>query len=396
MTEEKSLLSEIKVVEFTHMVMGPAAGLVLADLGADVIKVEPVSGDKTRSLRGSGAGYFAMYNRNKRSLAIDLKSDQGKALALELIDDADVFIENFRPGALDKLGFGYDALSKRNPRLIYCSEKGFLSGPYDQRTALDEVAQMMGGLAYMTGPPGRPLRAGASVIDVTGGMFGAIGVLAALQQRQTTGRGSHISASLFETSVFLVGQHMAQFAVTGTPAAPMPARISAWAVYDVFEVQGGEKVFVGVVSDIQWRKFCDAFGLTDWANDESLAANNNRVARRDDIMPVLRELFGKMSKADLMAKLKKTGLPFAPINKPEDLFDDPHLNESGGLLDMVLPDGEEVALPALPISVDFQRLGLRMPPPRIGEHSQGILSKMGKNDTEIARLYEDGIIAKPS
>jgi len=396
MTEEKSLLSEIKVVEFTHMVMGPAAGLVLADLGADVIKVEPVSGDKTRSLRGSGAGYFAMYNRNKRSLAIDLKSDQGKALALELIDDADVFIENFRPGALDKLGFGYDALSKRNPRLIYCSEKGFLSGPYDQRTALDEVAQMMGGLAYMTGPPGRPLRAGASVIDVTGGMFGAIGVLAALQQRQTTGRGSHISASLFETSVFLVGQHMAQFAVTGTPAAPMPARISAWAVYDVFEVQGGEKVFVGVVSDIQWRKFCDAFGLTDWANDESLAANNNRVARRDDIMPVLRELFGKMSKADLMAKLEKTGLPFAPINKPEDLFDDPHLNESGGLLDMVLPDGEEVALPALPISVDFQRLGLRMPPPRIGEHSQDILSQMGKNDTEIARLYEDGIIAKPS
>ena len=226
-------------------------------------------------------------------------------------------------------------------------------------------------------------------------MFGAIGVLAALQQRQTTGRGSHISASLFETSVFLVGQHMAQFAVTGTPAAPMPARISAWAVYDVFEVQDGEKVFVGVVSDIQWGKFCNAFGLTDWANDESLAANNNRVERRDEIMPVLRELFGKMSKSDLMAKLEKTGLPFAPINKPEDLFDDPHLNESDGLLDMVLPDGQEVALPALPISVDFQRLGLQMPPPRIGEHSEDILSQMGKSNTEIAQLCEDGVIAKP-
>ena len=396
MTEEKSLLSEIKIIEFTHMVMGPAAGLVLADLGADVVKVEPVSGDKTRGLRGSGAGYFAMYNRNKRSLAIDLKSERGKALALELIDDADVFIENFRPGALDKLGFGYDALSKRNPRLIYCSEKGFLSGPYDQRTALDEVAQMMGGLAYMTGPPGRPLRAGASVIDVTGGMFGAIGVLAALQQRQTTGRGSHISASLFETSVFLVGQHMAQYAVTGTPAAPMPARISAWAVYDVFEVLGGEKVFVGVVSDIQWSKFCEAFGLSDWANDESLARNNNRVERRDEIMPVLRDLFGKMSKSDLMSKLEETGLPFAPINRPEDLFDDPHLNASGGLLDMTLPDGEEVALPALPISVDFQRLGLRMPPPRIGEHSEDILNQMGKSDNDIAQLADDGVIAFPS
>ena len=396
MTEEKSLLSKIKIIEFTHMVMGPAAGLVLADLGADVVKVEPVSGDKTRGLRGSGAGYFAMYNRNKRSLAIDLKSERGKALALELIDDADVFIENFRPGALDKLGFGYDALSKRNPRLIYCSEKGFLSGPYDQRTALDEVAQMMGGLAYMTGPPGRPLRAGASVIDVTGGMFGAIGVLAALQQRQTTGRGSHISASLFETSVFLVGQHMAQYAVTGTPAAPMPARISAWAVYDVFEVLGGEKVFVGVVSDIQWSKFCEAFGLSDWANDESLARNNNRVERRDEIMPVLRDLFGKMSKSDLMSKLEETGLPFAPINRPEDLFDDPHLNASGGLLDMTLPDGEEVALPALPISVDFQRLGLRMPPPRIGEHSEDILNQMGKSDNDIAQLADDGVIAFPS
>ena len=171
MSTETGLLAGIKVVEFTHMVMGPAAGLVLADLGAEVIKVEPVGGDKTRRLRGSGAGYFSMYNRNKKSLAVDLKSPEGKGIALKLIEQADVFIENFRPGALDKLGFGYDALSSLNPQLIYCSEKGFLDGPYAHRTALDEVAQMMGGLAYMTGPPGRPLRAGSSVIDVTGGML---------------------------------------------------------------------------------------------------------------------------------------------------------------------------------------------------------------------------------
>ncbi|MCR9193253.1 MAG: CoA transferase, partial [Hyphomonas sp.] len=264
MSTETGLLSGIKVIEFTHMVMGPAAGLVLADLGADVIKVEPVGGDKTRGLRGSGAGYFSMYNRNKKSLSIDLKSAEGKELALKLIDEADVFIENFRPGALEKLGFGYEALSSRNPKLIYCSEKGFLDGPYSHRTALDEVAQMMGGLAYMTGPPGRPLRAGSSVIDVTGGMFGAIAVLAALQDRTRTGKGRHVSASLYETTVFLVGQHMAQYAVTGTPAAPMPARISAWAVYDVFDVKDDEKVFVGVVSDTQWRAFCKAFSLTEW------------------------------------------------------------------------------------------------------------------------------------
>lgn len=333
-------LAGTKVVEFTHMVMGPAAGLVLADLGAEVIKVEPIGGDKTRRLKGSGAGYFAMYNRNKFSISIDLKSSRGAEHVKALINGADVFIENFRPGALDRLGFGYKALSASNPGLIYCSEKGFLPGPYERRTALDEVAQMMGGLAYMTGPPGRPLRAGASVIDVAGGMFGAIAILAALQQRASTGKGQLVSASLFETTAFFVGQHMAQYAVTGSPAAPMPARISAWAVYDVFDVRDGEKVFVGVVSDTQWQKFCEAFELSDWLADESLSKNNERVARREELIPRLKTLFSTFEKAQLMEKLERVGLPFAPISKPEDLFEDEHLNANGGLLDVVLPDGE--------------------------------------------------------
>lgn len=392
MNSETGLLAGIKVVEFTHMVMGPAAGLVLADLGADVVKVEPVGGDKTRRLRGSGAGYFAMYNRNKKSLAIDLKSPEGKEIALKLIDDADVFIENFRPGALDKLGFGYDALAARNPKLIYCSEKGFLDGPYSHRTALDEVAQMMGGLAYMTGPPGRPLRAGASVIDVTGGMFGAIAVLAALQDRTRTGKGRHVSASLYETTVFLVGQHMAQYAVTGTPAAPMPARVSAWAVYDVFDVRNDEKVFVGVVSDSQWSAFCEAFGLTDWANDASLSANNDRVARREEIIPELRKLFAGFTQSELMAKLESTGLPFAPIQRPEDLSSDPHLVESGGLLDMTIPDGGEISLPAMPIAIDGARPGLTINPPEIGEHSIDVLKTLGLSDRAIDDLLERGLV----
>lgn len=392
MHSETGLLAGIKVVEFTHMVMGPAAGLVLADLGADVVKVEPVGGDKTRRLRGSGAGYFAMYNRNKKSLAIDLKSLEGKEIALKLIEEADVFIENFRPGALDKLGFGYDALSALNPKLIYCSEKGFLDGPYSHRTALDEVAQMMGGLAYMTGPPGRPLRAGSSVIDVTGGMFGAIAVLAALQDRHRTGKGRHVSASLYETTVFLVGQHMAQHAVTGTPAAPMPARVSAWAVYDVFDVKDDEKVFVGVVSDSQWRAFCDAFDLTDWAADSSLAANNDRVARRDELIPQLRSLFASFTQDELMAKLERTGLPFAPIQRPEDLTSDPHLIESGGLLEMSIPDGGEISLPALPVAIDGERPGLTINPPEIGQHSEDILRSLGLSEPEIARLIENGLV----
>lgn len=400
MNSETGLLAGIKVVEFTHMVMGPAAGLVLADLGADVTKVEPVGGDKTRRLRGSGAGYFSMYNRNKKSLAIDLKSPEGKEIALKLIDEADVFIENFRPGALDKLGFDYASLKARNPKLIYCSEKGFLDGPYAHRTALDEVAQMMGGLAYMTGPPGQPLRAGSSVIDVTGGMFGAIAVLAALQDRNRTGKGRHVSASLYETTVFLVGQHMAQYAVTGTPAAPMPARVSAWAVYDVFDVKDDEKVFVGVVSDTQWRAFCAAFNLSDWADDESLAANNDRVARREEIIPVLRELFANFTRDELMAKLETTGLPFAPIQRPEDLATDPHLVESGGLLDMTIPEGGEISLPAMPIAIDGARPGLTINPPEIGEHSKDVLRALGVPEAEIENLLERGLVdsfgAKPA
>ncbi|MCA8892342.1 CaiB/BaiF CoA transferase family protein [Hyphomonas sp.] len=392
MNDQPKQLAGLKVVEFTHMVMGPAAGLILADLGADVVKVEPIGGDKTRRLRGSGAGYFSMYNRNKRSLAIDLKSPDGAEIALKLIDTADVFIENFRPGALDTLGFGYDTLSKRNPRLIYCSEKGFLSGPYENRTALDEVAQMMGGLAYMTGPPGQPLRAGASVIDVTGGMFGAIAVLAALHERTRTGKGAHVSASLFETTAFLVGQHMAQYAVTGIPAAPMPTRVSAWAVYDVFDVKDGEKVFVGVVSDGQWAAFCKAFDLVDWAGDRELAVNNNRVSKRDVIVPRLRELFASFTKQDLMARLETTGLPFAPITKPEELFDDPHLKAEGGLLDIVLPNGGTTALPALPVSINGVRPGLCLNPPRSGEHSREIISGLGLSDEAIDALEARGLI----
>ncbi len=390
MTDSPKPLAGLKVVEFTHMVMGPAAGLVLADLGADVVKVEPVDGDKTRTLKGSGAGYFAMYNRNKKSLAIDLKSDDGAEAARRLIDGADVFIENFRPGALEKLGFGYERMKARNPGLIYCSEKGFLDGPYENRTALDEVAQMMGGLAYMTGPPGQPLRAGASVIDVTGGMFGAIAVLAALKARETTGKGAYVSASLYETSVFFVGQHMAQFAVTGKAAAPMPARISAWAIYDVFDTGDNEKVFVGVVSDSQWTAFCKAFDMTAWEADKSLDANNARVARRDEIMPEVRKVFLGYTKAELMEKLETIGLPFAPIARPEDLFDDPHLNASGGLLAMTLPDGQTVALPALPLSIDGARLGLVRNPPKPGEHSREVLESAGLSSDEIEALYGAG------
>jgi crotonobetainyl-CoA:carnitine CoA-transferase CaiB-like acyl-CoA transferase len=397
MTEQQALpLAGVKVVEFTHMVMGPAAGLILADLGAHVIKIEPVDGDSTRRLAGSGAGYFPMYNRNKRSLCVDLKTESGREIVLKLVDSADVVIENFRPGTMDRLGFGSEMLRKRNPRLIYCSEKGFLSGPYEHRTALDEVAQMMGGLAYMTGPPGQPLRAGTSVIDVQGGMFGAFGIVAALFQRQTTGRGQHIVASLYESTVFLVGQHMAQFAVTGKAAAPMPVRVSAWAIYQVFETGDGQQVFVGVVSDKQWKDFCAAFDLRDLAADRSLDTNNDRVTHKDRLVPVIKEVFRKFTKQQLMDKLEKTGLPFAPITRPEELFDDPHLKANDGLLPITVTDGtrkgQKTRLPALPLEMDGHRFGIHCDVPRIGQHSREVLTELGYSAAQVRDLVERGVV----
>ena len=397
MSDKQSLpLAGVKVIEFTHMVMGPAAGLMLADMGAEIIKIEPTNGDNTRRLPGSGAGYFPMYNRNKRSFCVDLKSPQGKEIVLKLLDGADVLIENFRPGTMDRLGFGYEDVKKINPRLIYCSEKGFLSGPYENRTALDEVAQMMGGLAYMTGPPGQPLRAGASVIDVQGGMFGALGILGALFQRNVTGQGQKVVASLYESTVFLVGQHMAQMAVTGNAAAPMPARVSAWAIYQVFQTKD-DPVFVGVVSDKQWHMLCDAFGLDELAADEKLTTNSGRVAEKERLVPIIQDVFLGYSKVELMTKLEATGLPFAPIARPEDLFDDPHLNAGGGLVPFTVTDGElkgqTAKLPALPLEMDGHRFGLHQPVPRAGEHTRAVLAETGYSDEAIQGLIDAGVVS---
>lgn len=378
MDQDAYPLAGLKVIEFTHMVMGPSVGVILGDLGADVVRIEPEGGDPTRKLLGSGAGYFPMFNRNKRSLCLNLKDAGDLARARALVDGADILVENFRPGALERLGLDYASFAQSNPGLIYCSAKGFLSGPYQHRTALDEVTQMMGGLAYMTGPPGRPLRAGASVIDVTGGMFGVIGILAALERRHRTGRGAEVKCSLYETTAFLVGQHMAQQAVTGQAAQPMPVRLSAWAIYDVLDTRNAdEQLFVGVVSDSQWAGFCKAFELTDLAADTALAFNNERVLARDRIMPRIRDLFAGMTRDELVARLDGIGLPFAPITRPDELFDDPHLNAQGGLVDIQIPGGNATRLPALPLEIDGERMDVRRDVPAVDADRASVFRDFG-------------------
>jgi crotonobetainyl-CoA:carnitine CoA-transferase CaiB-like acyl-CoA transferase len=376
-TETNTLpLAGLRVVEFTHMVMGPTCGMILADLGAEVIKVEPPGGDKTRSLPGLGIGFFRSFNRNKKSIVLDIQSPDGLAQAKALIATADVVLENFRPGLMERLGLGYDALAATNPKLIYVSHKGFLPGPYEHRTALDEVVQMMGGLSYMTGPEGRPLRAGTSVNDIMGGMFGAIGVLAALRERDRTGQGQEIQSALFENCAFLSAQHVQQFLMTGEQPPPMPSRVSAWSVYDVFALAGGEQLFVAATSDKQFQTLCGVIGRPDLAADPELATNAQRVAVRPQLLKALGETMATLGKADLSARLEKAGLPYAPITRPDQLVDDPHLRESGGLVDMPTDDGGTTQTLLLPLTLGGRRLGVRKPLPRVGEDTDAVLAAL--------------------
>ena len=390
-------LAGLRVVEFTHMVMGPTCGMVLADMGAEVIKVEPLEGDRTRTLLGAGTGFFPMFNRNKKSIAIDLQKPAGAAVARKLAASADVVAENFKPGTMAKYGLDYAALSKVNERLIYVAHKGFLPGPYEHRTALDEVVQMMGGLAYMTGRPGDPLRAGSSVNDIMGGMFGAIGCLGALVQRGVTGKGMEVQSALFENNVFLVGQHMLQYAMTGKAAAPMPARVSPWAVYDVFTVKDGEQIFLCAVSDPQWLTFCDVLGLADLKANPAYATNNQRVEHREPLLKALRERLASRSAAELSKTMEDAGLPFAPISKPEDLYGDEHLLATGGLADIRLPDGakagQKVKTTLFPITLAGQRLGVRLDPPKRGEHTDALLAMLGYSNEQIATLRAQAAVA---
>lgn len=385
-------LSGIRILELGHTVMGPSCSMVLADLGADVIKVEPPEGDRTRANVGFGSALFPVFNRNKRSLCIDLKTEAGKAVFHRVIATADVLLENFAQGTMDRLGLGYDALSTAHPELVYCSLKGFLSGPYEKRPALDEIVQFMGGLAYMTGPRGMPLRAGASVVDIMGGMFGALGILAALRERERTGRGQLVQSALFESTAFLVAQHMGQEALTGKAPPPMPEKASSWAIYDPFQTADGKTVFVGITSDNHWRSFCTGFGVEELLSDPALKTNPQRARAREKIMPVVTEKFAAETFDSLVAKLERLNIPFGPLARPGDLFDDPHLNHGGRMLDIVLPTGKHAKIPGIPLDMGGRQTRVRHQPPGMGEHTRQVLEEAGYAAQQIDQLVEQGIV----
>jgi crotonobetainyl-CoA:carnitine CoA-transferase CaiB-like acyl-CoA transferase len=394
-------LSGLKVLEFTHTVMGPTAGLIFAELGADVVKVEPApQGDHTRGLGGFGAGFFAAFNRNKRSLAVDLKRAEGRTVIRRLIPTTDVVIENFGPGTMERLGCGYEHLAPLNPRLVYLALKGYLAGPYEHRPALDEVVQFQAGLAFMTGPPGQPLRAGASVIDIMGAVFGVVAVQAALRERETTGKGQRVSSALFESAAFLMSTHMAGMAATGLEARPMPARRGAWAIYEVFKTAGDGQLFIGVTSDQQWSRFVEEFELQELASDPRLATNVMRLAERAWLIPALQEIIGGLPQDEVARRCERANVSWAPVGQPGDLFTDPHLLATGGLVDVLISrfgggDARRAGLPALPIEfgADHRRPGITLQPPRVGEHNMEVLREAGFTTDEIASLAAAGIVA---
>ncbi|WP_298487455.1 CaiB/BaiF CoA-transferase family protein [uncultured Maribacter sp.] len=387
-----SPLKGIKVLEFTHAVMGPCAGLMLADMGADVLHVEPVHGDSTRRLQGFGTGYFWFYNRNKKSLAVNIKTEEGRKIIYDLVKEYDVVVENFGPGTMDRLGLGYDKLKHLNKRLIYCSLKGFLSGPYEKRHAMDEVVQMMGGLAYMTGREGDPLRAGTSVIDITGGMFGYIGILQALYEREKTGEGGFVKSALFETCAFLMGQHMAYSSQIDYKIPPMPSRVSAWSIYKVFDTKDNDKTFIGIISEKHWERFCEVFNWQDWLADERLKTNNLRIDEREWFIPALEERVKQFTKQEIIEKCEKGHIPFAPISRPEDLFEDEQLNKGNSLMEVDMGGGKITKLPKFPIEYKGTRVEKRLDPPKIGEHTTEVLKGLNIDDATIEKMIAEGII----
>ncbi len=377
MTPTQLPLKNIRVVEMSHMIMGPSCGMILAQLGAEVIKVEPPKGDKTRELAGMGTAFFPLFNRGKRSVVLDMATDAGRSALNALLATADVFIENFRDGQLESQGISVTDLRARFPSLIIAGHKGFLSGPYEHRPALDEVVQMMTGLAMMTGSLEEPRRVGSSANDIMGGMFGVIGILAALFERETTGKGGDIRVGLFENCLFMVAQHMVQHELTGAPSVPMPQRVHAWPIYDVFQTSDDAKIFVGVVTDGHWRAFCNAFELPEFLTDARLQNATDRIEARAWTVPIVATRMAAVALAELETTLDRLNIPFARINRPEDMFDDPHVLRPGGLVDATHFDGRHFRSPALPLELAGRGLGDGLNVPALGADTAAILAELG-------------------
>ena len=393
-------LRGVKVLELSHIVAGPSGGMMLGDLGADVIKIEhPAIGDTARSHDNAG-GTFYTFNRNKQYLALDLGRPQGKAIFEKLVARSDIVLDNFAPGALTRLGLDYAWGRVVNPRIIYCSVKGFLPGPYGDRPFLDELAQMAGGLAFLTGFENQPMRAGASITDIGAATYGVVGILAALYRRELTGEGDAIEAGLYETIVFWISQYITTAQVTGKNPAPRGSRNSGmgkamgWGVYQLFPTRDGKQVFIAVTGNRHWAGLCGALGFDDWKEAPEFNNNRKRSAEKRRIAERVQAAVQTYTYDEITERLYRALVPYAPVGTPLDIIDEKHLNEGQRWLPLKIGD-RNFKVPKLPLSMGRTRdFEVREQAACLGEHTDSILAELGYTGTEIEALKADKVVRR--
>jgi crotonobetainyl-CoA:carnitine CoA-transferase CaiB-like acyl-CoA transferase len=393
-------LDGVRVLELSHIVAGPSGGLILGDLGADVIKIEhPDTGDTARSHSNNGSTFYT-FNRNKKYLALDLRKPAGKKIFEQLVAKSDVVFDNFVPGALRRLGLDYEWGRRINPRIIYCSIKGFLPGPFGDRPFLDELAQMAGGLAYLTGLKDQPMRAGASITDIGAATYGVIGILAALYRRERTGLGEYIEAGLYETVVFWVSQYITGAQMTGTNPPPRGARSSGmgatkgWGVYQLFPTRDAKQIFIAVTGNRHWAGLCDALEFHDWKASPEFNSNRKRGAQKPRIAERVKEAVERLTYDEIAGRLYKALVPFSPVNTPLDLIDERHLNEGRGWMHVNVGD-QHFKVPKLPLELGGTTgFEVREQPGCLGEHTDSILAALGYSEPEIQALKSERVVLR--
>ena len=402
MPEEKQKLplEGVRVLELSHIVAGPSGGVILGDMGADVIKIEhPDVGDTARGQSNQGTTFYT-FNRNKKYLALNLRQDKGKQIFEQLVAKSDVVLDNFAPGALDRMGLGYEWGRRINKRVIYCSIKGFLPGPYEDRPLLDELAQMAGGLAYLTGLEGKPMRAGASITDIGAATYGVTAILGALYRREQTGEGDCIQAGLYETIVFWISQYVTSAQIKGVnpPSRGLKesgmGKTMGWGVYQLFPTRDAKKVFIAVTGNRHWAGLCDALGFDDWKNDPAYGNNRKRAALKGKIAERVAAAVQNYTYDEITQMLYKVLVPFAPVNTPMDLINERHLNEGGRWLTLKVP-GHEFKVPKLPFSLGRTRdFEVRHDPSALGAHTDSILADLGYTPADIERLKSEKVVLR--
>ncbi|MFQ5761408.1 MAG: CaiB/BaiF CoA transferase family protein [Candidatus Bathyarchaeia archaeon] len=375
----------LRILELGHVVAGPFATFILGNLGAEVIKIErPREGDPARSYPEMGASIFVAYNAGKKSVTLNLKSPVGREILLKLVETADAVVENYSPGVMESLGLSYEDMRRVNPRIIYCSIKGFGPGPYRQRPAMEALVQSLSGFMSLVGEPGGPpLRSPAPIMDCSSGLFAALAVVVALHARQATGRGQKVEVALFETGALLMSLWLAYYALYNVLPERLGAGHLVWAPYGLFKASAGKQVFIGVSSDKHWKLLCEAFNNRELAEDPKFQTMQGRVANKKELTQRLEGILQGFKVEEIVDRLVSFNVPAAPMNTLDKVLNDEHFNASKTVFRTETDGGKSVKLPVAPIIGAEFAAEVHDGLPRLGEHTEGILKSLGYSDVDV-------------